>query len=193
MLSSLNKFSSLWIWLTEKQTTWNGRAGSKYKNVLKLKLLRTRPPHDKKHLLFTKLRKSERGSNSITPYFAPIARPLLKCPLFLHQEAQTPLPVWLQRRQNRKCLLLLSWQRRSAGDRWAACWATAWRQCTKTEETNGSRSNVCRLEDCFCLKLLLWSHLHFYSLQSRKDGSSVEGRQTDQSRSRQIIMVEWSI
>lgn len=131
------------------------------------------------------------GSSSVTLHFALIAHRLLKHPLFSRQEAQTPLPVWLQQRQNRKCLLLLllpSWRRRSAGDRWAACWATAWRRRTTTEETNGSRSNLWRLKDRLRLKLLFWSHLHFYNLQSRRDGSSEEGKQTVQSNN-----TEWSL
>lgn len=83
-------------------------------------------------------RKSERSSHSVTLRFAPTAQRLLIPPPLLLLEAQTLLPVWLQRRQSRRgCPLprLLSWQRRSVDVRWQVCWATAWHRCM-TEEAD---------------------------------------------------------
>lgn len=58
LLAEGNKTCSAFIWFTEKQETWNGRAESKYKNVLKSSLPRPRPPHAK-NTFSSKTRKSE--------------------------------------------------------------------------------------------------------------------------------------
>lgn len=136
---------------------------SKYKNVFKCTLPRTRPPLAKntfssKTEKATEAESSSSSSSVVTLCFLPIALRLLKPPappLFSRREARrprAPLPVWLRwqrwRRQRRKCppllLLLQSLWRRWAGDRRAPCWVTAWRPDTTTSEDK--RQQVKRLK-----------------------------------------------